>query len=389
MSNATEDAKHREPAEPFDAARPLSGIRIVEVEGLGPAPFAGMLLADLGADVIVVHRPVPPTPNAPERSVLDRGKRSIVLDLKSADDSDVFLKLVATADGLIEAFRPGVMERLGFGPDELRLNHPKLVYGRLTGWGQVGPLAHTAGHDLNYLALSGALWFATREDGAPVVPPTTLGDIGGGAMYLVAGMLAALLQAERTGRGTVVDAAIVDGSAHAMTLLLAAASAGMAGAQPGSGVLDGAPWSRCYRTADGRWLAVQCLEPPFYQAFLEKLDLGDDADLRQTLDRERWPAIATRFAGVIEERSLAEWTERFDGSDACVAPVLSPQESAEHAHMDARSTWTLDGDRLYARAAPLFDGAVPGWADQPPRRGEHSALLRAIVAADSAVKEDS
>ncbi|MDH3532047.1 MAG: CoA transferase, partial [Gammaproteobacteria bacterium] len=221
----------------------LEGIRIVEVEGLGPGPFAAMMLADLGAEVIVVHRKDSPAPGAPQRSLIDRGKKSIVLNLKDADDVVVLKQLIATADGLIEGFRPGVMERLGLGPHEFRENHPRLVYGRLTGWGQAGPKAQDAGHDLNYIALSGALWYASQTQDPPFVPPTVVGDIGGGAMYLVAGMLAGLLRAQRSGKGTVVDAAIVDGSAHTMNLLMAAHSANLLQADRGKGVLDGSPWS--------------------------------------------------------------------------------------------------------------------------------------------------
>ena len=249
----------------------LEGIRIIEVEGLGPAPFAGMMLADLGAEVIVVHRERPPMSGAPERSIIDRGKKSIALDLKDTADTDIVKALIDTADGLIEGFRPGVMERLGLGPDVLRKNNPRLVYGRLTGWGQDGPMAMQAGHDLNYIGLSGLLWYASRPGEPPFTPPTVAGDVGGGAMYLVAGLLAGLLRAARTGQGTVVDAAIVDGSAHMMNLLMTARAAGMLDAERGRSVLDGAPWSRCYQCADGGWLSVQCLEPRFYAVFLEKL----------------------------------------------------------------------------------------------------------------------
>ena len=259
----------------------LEGIRIIEIEGLGPAPFAGMLLADLGAEVIVVHRDEPPVAGAPDASIIDRGKKSIVLDLKNEQDIAVLKQLIRTADGLIEAFRPGVMERLGLGPDAVREGHPRLVYGRLTGWGQDGPKAQNAGHDLNYIGLSGALWYASEAGDPPFSPPTLVGDIGGGAMYLVTGMLAGLLNAQRTGKGTVIDAAIVDGSAHMMNLLMTAQAVGMLGHDRGTGILDGSPWSRCYQCSDGGWLAVQCLEPKFFAEFCERLGVGDHDSLQQ------------------------------------------------------------------------------------------------------------
>jgi len=252
----------------------LQGVRIVEVEGLGPAPFAGMLLSDMGAEVIVVHRKGGKTaPGMPERSVLDRGKRSIELDLKNADDKAVFIKLVARADALIEGFRPGVMERLGLGPEACHAVNSSLVFGRMTGWGQSGPLAHAAGHDLNYIAMSGALWYSSAPQDAPVSPATLVGDIGGGAMYLVSGVLAGILQAKTSGQGTVVDAAIYDGSAHMMNLLMALRQGGGMPNARGQGLLDGPHWSRTYECACGGYLSVQSLEPQFYAELLKLLGL--------------------------------------------------------------------------------------------------------------------
>lgn len=360
----------------------LDGIRIIEIEGLGPAPFAGMMLADFGAEVIVVHREEPPAPGMPRRNLLDRGKKSIVLDLKNQDDTGVLKQLIATADGLLEGFRPGVMERLGLGPDEICQSHPRLVYGRLTGWGQDGPKAPYAGHDLNYIALSGALWYSSHPATPPFAPPTLVGDIGGGAMYLVTGMLTGLLRAQRTGKGTVVDAAIVDGSAHMMNLLMAARSAGMLNADRGTSVLDGSPWSRCYACSDGGWLSVQCLEPKFYAVFREKLGVGGDEAFDQQSDPSSWKAIADRLAGIIASKTLPEWSEIFEDCDACVAPVLEPLHSATHSHMAARGTWTEIDGQLQARAAPRFDGQQPGEPEMPPMRGEHTADILASLRSD-------
>ena len=357
----------------------LEGIRIVEIEGLGPAPFAAMMLADLGAEVTVVHREKPPAPGAAERSLLDRGKKSIVLDLKSKRDIRVVKQLVAEADGLIEGFRPGVMERLGLGPDALGEKNPHLVYGRLTGWGQDGPRAPYAGHDLNYIALSGALWYASRPSDPPITPPTMVGDIGGGALYLVAGMLAALLRAQRTGQGAVVDAAIVDGSAHMMNLMMAAQSTGMLTAGRGDSVLDGSPWSRCYATSDGDWLSVQCLEQKFYEVFLERLGINDDDVYERHLNPNTWKELEERFEKLIGGKTLNEWSETFADCDACVAPVLKPEQAASHAHLAARGTWTEVDGQLQARSAPRFDGKRPADPGAAPIRGEHTAEILASL----------
>ncbi len=358
----------------------LDGVRIIEIEGLGPGPFAGLMLADLGADVIVVHRKTPPLSQGTGPSLIDRGKRSIVLDLKQEDGVATLRKLAATADGLIEGFRPDVMERLGVGPDALHEHNPRLVYGRITGWGQSGPRSGLAGHDLNYIGLSGALHYASLPGTPPFTPPTLVGDIGGGAMYLVAGMLAGLLRAARTGEGTVVDAAIVDGSAHMMNLLMAARSTGIFDVDRGSSILDGAPWSRCYATADGGWLAVQCIEPQFYAEFLDKLGGADDPGLAQTPDRAAWPAMAERFADIIATKDLAEWNVVFADSDACVAPVLDPVVAARDPHLAARGTWVEVDGRLQARAAPRFDGREPDVPGAPPDRGQHTEDILAELA---------
>jgi crotonobetainyl-CoA:carnitine CoA-transferase CaiB-like acyl-CoA transferase len=364
---------------------PLHGIRILEVEGIGPGPFAAMMLADLGADVIVVQRPrsVPVT-GLKERPITDRGKRAIHLDLKSPEDRDLCLRLVAKADGLIEGFRPGVMERLGLGPEDCHAMNGRLIYGRMTGWGQDAPLAHQAGHDLNYIALAGALWPSALEGERPTVPPTLVGDIGGGALYLVAGMLSGLLSAARTGHGTVVDAAIYDGAAHMQNLLMSIAGAVDKGPSAQGNPLVGAHWSRTYRCADGRFISVQCLEPKFYALFLEKLRLGDDADFTANqFDRTAWPRLSQQLEAIFASKSSAYWTELFDGSDACVAPVLSPREAHAHPQNAARNTWQDTEEGLQAAAAPRFDGRVPTRPEPIPERGAHTdAILAALEIGD-------
>ena len=356
----------------------LAGLRVVEVEGLGPAPFAAMWLADLGADVTVIHRAAPPLPGFPDPNPLDRGKRSVVLDLKAPDDLAAARALIAAADVLIEGMRPGVMERLGLGPEAMAALNPRLVYGRMTGWGQTGPLAQRAGHDLAYLARSGAAWYASPPGAPPFPPPTLLGDMGGGAAYLVVGVLAGVIAARATGRGTVVDAAIVDGSAHLMALLMALRAGGAFSEARGESLLDGPPWSRCYPCADG-WMAVQALEPPFYTALLDRLGLSDDPVMQGQHDRAKWPAQAARLAAVFAGRTRAEWDARLAASDACAAPVLSPAEAADDPHMAARGTWVRPGGALAPAPAPRFAGMAP--APRPaPRRGADSAAIRAEIA---------
>ena len=358
----------------------LNGIRIIEVEGLGPGPFAAMLLADLGADVITVHRKGGAvTPGMPEKSLLDRGKRSIALDLKDPDDIDTFKALVATADGLIEGFRPGVMEKLGIGPEVCQQINPALVFGRMTGWGQDSALSHAAGHDLNYISLSGALWYASAPGDAPQTPATLVGDIGGGAMYLAVGMLAGILNARATGAGTVVDAAIYDGSAHMMNLLMSIRQTGQFVAPRGQSLLDGPHWSRTYRTADGGFMTVQCLEPKFYAQFLDLLGLSDDPDFQRQFDKALWPLLSERLAEIFASQPRDHWAALFEGTDACVAPVLNPEEAMAHK-MNARGAWVEADGVLQAAPAPRFAGQ-PDWTPPTsPSRGEHDAEIRAELA---------
>ncbi|GGH34934.1 Crotonobetainyl-CoA:carnitine CoA-transferase CaiB [Cribrihabitans marinus] len=355
----------------------LSGIRIIEFEGLGPAPFAAMMLAELGADVIVIHRATGPVaPGMPDPSPLDRSKRSIALDLKQADDRATAQALVDGADALIEGFRPGVMERLDLGPDACLARNPALVYGRMTGWGQTGPLAQTAGHDLNYVALSGALWYASPPGQPPQTPPTLLGDIGGGALYLVAGLLAGLLNARATGQGTVVDAAIYDGSAHMMSLLMSLAQSGNLSETRGHSLLDGPHWSRSYACADGGHVTVQCLEPKFYAAFLDRMGLAGDPDFRRQFDRALWPALTDRLARLFARHPRDHWAAHFAGTEACVAPVLSPSEAAAHPMNAARGAWDTTGATPQPRPAPRFS-THRSETGESPARDQHGSEIRA------------
>lgn len=357
----------------------LQGIRVVEIEGLGPGPFAAMLLADLGADVITIHRKGKGGQVTADGSVLDRGKRSIALDLKDADDIATAKKLIGRADALIEGFRPGVMERLGLGPSECLAENPALVYGRMTGWGQTGPRAETAGHDLNYIATSGALYYASEPGSPPITPATLVGDIGGGALYLVVGILSGILNARSTGKGTVVDAAIVDGSAHMMTLLMAIRQTGMLSMERGRSLLDGPHWSRTYVCADGGYMSVQCLEPQFYTIFLDKLGLGDDPEFLRQHDAALWTKLTARLEDIFLSEPRSHWADLFDGSDACVAPVLSPVEASHAPHMKARGVWQSPNGVMQPAPAPRFDGRAAPVA-KPCKRGEHTDEILAELA---------
>ena len=355
----------------------LHGIRVIEIEALGPGPFAAMLLADLGADVITIHRKGGAvTPGMPERSLLDRGKRSIDLDLKNPDDLETAKHLIASADALIEGFRPGVIEKLGLGPQICHARNPRLVYGRMTGWGQDSPLSGDAGHDLNYIALSGALWYASAPDHPPQTPATLVGDIGGGAMYLVAGVLAGLINAQRTGRGTVVDASIYDGSAHMMNLLMSLRQTGNLSDTRGQSLLDGPHWSRTYRCADGGFVSVQCLEPKFYAIFLSVLNLSGDPAFKEQFKPQLWPDQTRRLSAIFADKPRDRWADLFNGTDACVAPVLSPQEAQNHEMNLARQTWREVGGTLQAAGAPRFSDVnwQPGVS---PARGEHTGEILA------------
>ena len=349
----------------------LNGIRIIEIEGLGPGPFAAMLLADLGADVVTIHRKGKAGSVTADGGILDRGKRSIELDLKDPGDIATARKLIAGADALIEGFRPGVMERLGLGPKDCHDDNPALVYGRMTGWGQSGPLAEVAGHDLNYIATSGALWYASEPGSPPITPATLVGDIGGGALYLVVGILSGLLNAKASGKGTVVDAAIVDGSAHMMSLLMAIREIGGLSMDRGQSLLDGPHWSRTYVCADGGYMSVQCLEPQFYAIFLGKLGLSEDPEFLRQHDAALWGKLTARLEGIFLAEPRSYWADMFDGTDACVAPVLSPVEAANSPQMHARHIWQSPDGVMQPAPAPRFGGTAAPIA-KPCKRGEHT-----------------
>ena len=347
--------------------KPLSGVRIIEFDGLGPVTFAGMVLADLGADVLRLTRSADtsqPVFADVGGAVLHRGRSPVAVNLKDADDQKRVLDLIGVADGLIEGFRPGVMERLGLGPDVCAALNPRLVYGRVTGWGQTGPKASEVGHDINYIALSGALHAMGEPDRPPRPPLNLVGDYGGGAMMLVTGVLAAIIEARRTGSGRVVDAAMTDGSALLMSLFHALAARGLWSDARGANLLDGgAPFYRCFTCRDGRYVAVGALEPRFYAALLAGLGLS--AEEAPQYDIPNWPALHARFEAVFATRDRDDWADCFEGSDACVTPVLTLEEAPGHPHNAARRTYV--GDSLPQPApAPRFAGspavAIPAGA---------------------------
>ncbi|MEU6235367.1 CaiB/BaiF CoA-transferase family protein [Kitasatospora sp. NPDC047058] len=346
---------------------PLAGVRVVELAGIGPGPFAAMLLADLGADVVRVDRPNPsPLGIDPAYDVTNRNKRSVLVDLKSPEGPGRVLDLAARADLLIEGYRPGVAERLGIGPDACLARNPALVYGRMTGWGQQGPLAATAGHDIGYVAVAGVLGMIGEPDRPPAVPVNLLGDYAGGSLYLVVGLLAALHHARATGAGQVVDAAIVDGAAHLGSVLWGLLAAGRWQDRRGANLLDGgAPCYAVYRAGDGGHLAVGALEPQFYAEFARLLELGPDAPGQW--DVARWPELRALIAARFATRTRAEWEAVFAGSDACVEPVLTMRQAAGNAHLVARGTYVEADGYTQPAPAPRFS-ATPGTLRRPPAR---------------------
>ena len=375
---------------------PLAGIKVVEFAALGPAPMGAMLLADLGAEVLRILRPdAAAAPSAalfaPECDILNRSRRSVCLDLKTAAGRVAALDIVAGADVLIEGFRPGVMERLGLGPDVCLARQARLVYGRMTGWGQDGPLAAQAGHDITYLALSGALHAIGEPGGKPVVPLNLVADCGGGALFLALGVLAALIEAGRSGRGQVVDAAMCDGTAVLMSMIHTLRAMGEWRLERGSNLLDGgAHFYGTYRCQDGKYLAIGAIEPQFYAQFLAGAGI-DDPDFAEQWARARWPALREKLAAIIARRPRDAWCEIFAGSDACVAPVLDMDEAAAHPHHRARGTFIeVEGVRQAAPAPrfgrstletprpPQATGEAPGrvladWGLSPERIAAHAA----------------
>lgn len=351
----------------------LTGVKIVEIEGIGPGPFCAMALADLGADVVTLCRPG--AAEGASGNIVRRGKRVIAADLKSEQDRAHCLDLVGHADGLIEGMRPGVMERLGLGPDVCLKRNPRLAYGRLTGWGQEGPLSGAAGHDINYIALSGALWYSGRAGTPPFAPPTLVGDIAGGALYLAIGMLSAILKARETGRGDVIDAAIVDGSAHMMNLLLTAWSAGVMNEPRGASMLDGSHWYDSFECEDGAYISLGPLEPQFYRLLLEKLGLENDPDFAEQYNPTSWPKQKEKLAGLIRTKTQSQWSALLEGADVCFAPVLSPSQAAEHPHMKARGTYTNANNVMQAAPAPRFQNHSTSSPPEPATTTTFGAAL--------------
>ncbi len=351
---------------------PLAGLRVLEFEAIGPGPFAGMMLADMGADVLRIDR----TEDAGlglgstrAHDVMLRGRRSVTLDLKTPGGVQAALQLAARADALIEGFRPGVMERLGLGPEVLLAHQPRLVYGRITGWGQTGPLAAQAGHDINYIALAGVLGAIGRAGQAPVPPLNLVGDFGGGGMLLAFGIACGVIEARSSGRGQVIDAAMVDGAGLLATMFAGLRADGLWRDDRGGNLLDsGAPWYDSYETLDGRYVAIGAIEPKFYAALIERLGL-DPVTLPPQHDRARWPALRACFAQAFRGRTREAWCAVFDGSDACFAPVLSPAEAAAHPHLQARASHVAIDGLEQPAPAPLFSRTPGAVRSPPPERG--------------------
>jgi len=364
---------------------PLAGKRIIEFGGIGPGPFCGMLFADMGAEVIVVEKKhddesLLGLSLEPKFALVNRGKKSIALDLKQPSGKDVVLRLLEDTDGLIEGFRPGVMERLGLGPDDCLAANPKLVYGRITGWGQDGPLSLAAGHELNYMALSGALFYSGRADSTPSTPPTLAGDIGGGAMTFVIGMLAALLNSAATGEGQVVDAAITDGSALSTMLLYGMFKEGTWSSERQNNALDGgAHFYDCYECADGNFVSLCAIEPKFHTLLLNKLGLDNDPDFSQQYDRQRWPRLKARIAELVIKRTRQEWCDLLEGSDVCFAPVLDFDEAPEHAHNKARGSFTSVDGITQPAPAPRFSVTNSEISSPPPVRGQDTEKVLGAI----------
>lgn len=352
---------------------PLAGLRVIEMPAIGPVPFCGMLLADLGADVLRIDRTGDVDlglPVEPKYELLGRGKRSLALDLKDPKAIALVLDLVEKADVLLEGFRPGVMERLGLGPEVAQQRNPRLVFGRMTGWGQSGPLAPAAGHDINYIALTGALHAIGGRDGGPVPPLNLVGDFGGGSLYLAMGVLAALYERQASGRGQVVDAAMVDGAASLMTLFYGLKGAGLWSDSRGANMLDGgAPWYGSFECSDGKYVAIGSIEGKFYAELVARLGL-DPAILPKQHDRKRWPSLQAAFAATFRTKTRDEWCAIMEGSDICFAPVLSLDEAPAHPHMTARQTFVAPDGVTQPAPAPRFSRTPGEIRRKPPQRGD-------------------
>lgn len=362
---------------------PLKGVRIIEMAGIGPAPFCGMMLSDMGAEIIRVDRSDGADLGLPGREprfeVLNRGRQSVAVDIKSEAGRDIVRRLVKDADALIEGFRPGVMERLGLGPQALREVNPRLVFGRMTGFGQEGPMAPRAGHDINYIALSGALHAIGQKDGPPIPPLNLVGDFGGGGMLLAFGVLCGIIEARTSGKGQVVDAAMVDGASLLMAGIYGFLAGGMWKDERGENILDtGAPWYGVYETKDGKWVSIGSIEKRFYADLLERLGIASE-NLPKQYDRAGWPTLAKRFAEVFKTRTRDEWCAVFADSDACFAPVLAMKEVGAHPHNAARATFVERDGVMQPAPGPRFSRTPPEITGPAKAAGADSeAVLKAV-----------
>ncbi|PWR25635.1 CaiB/BaiF CoA transferase family protein [Zavarzinia aquatilis] len=367
---------------------PLKGMKVVEIAGLGPGPFCAMLLADMGADVIRVERSAKFGVVNPKFDYLNRGKRSIVVDLKKPEGVETVLKLVEKADILLEGFRPGVMERLGLGPDDCLARNPKIAYGRMTGFGQTGPMAKAAGHDINYIAMSGALHMIGRAGEKPVPPVNLVGDFGGGALFLAFGLLAAVIEARTSGKGQVVDATMIDGAALLSTMMYGMKAQGLWRDERGVNLLDtGAHFYETYETRDGKWVSIGSIEPQFYAELLRLADLDVEVFGNQ-MDIGRWPEMKQKLAEVFKAKTRDEWCAIMENTDVCFAPVLSMDEAARHPHNVARGTFFEQGGHVQPAPAPRFSRTVPATPAAPPLPGQHTDEVLADwgISADDAAK---
>ena len=358
------------------AMGPLQGITVIELAGIGPGPFCAMMLADMGADVIRIDRSGAVQggdPDSPPLDTLTRNRRSIGIDLKNPDGVEAVLKLVESADAIMEGFRPGVTERLGIGPNDCLARNPKIVYGRMTGWGQDGPYAQAAGHDINYIALAGALEPIGRRGEAPVPPLNLVGDFGGGGMYLAFGLVCALLEAKSSGKGQVVDTAMVDGAASLMNMFWAMKASGVWSDERGSNLLDtGSHFYDVYECGDGTYISLGSIEPQFYAELLELSGLGEADDLPRQMDREQWPAMKERVSALIKTKTRAEWCEIMEHSDVCFAPVLTMDEATQHPHNVERGTFVDAFGLTQAAPAPRFSRTEPAITKPAPHPGQHT-----------------
>jgi alpha-methylacyl-CoA racemase len=359
---------------------PLSGYRIIELAGIGPGPFAAMMLADMGAEVIRVERAAAvrgPAPDTPNFDVLLRGRRNIAIDLKHPEGVATLLDLAASADALIEGFRPGVMERLGLGPEECLRRNPRLVFGRMTGWGQSGPYANSAGHDINYISLAGALAHFGRDGQPPVPPLNMVGDFGGGGMFLAFGVVCALLEAQRSGNGQVVDAAMVDGAATLMSMFWAFKTIGLFDEnRRGANLLDtGAHFYDVYRCADGTYVSVGSIEPQFYAELLRLTGLESDSEFSRQMDKSAWPRLKLRLAERFATKTRDEWCSLMEGTDVCFAPVLTMSEAAEHPHNVERGTFVEIAGTTQPAPAPRYSRTPGEIGSAPAHPGQHTAEI--------------